>query len=169
MVPLLGLAFLSFVASSLYTAGVEGIQYHHRNIYESWLIGWVVWTVAAASLIIMFFVEVVLLKIGKGYKLPSVSLLAASTWNLLIGEITFFSDPFSCGFQYQVPPDRMFPNSLYYFALTFGLLLAGIAAIKFESIDGRFVKLARRMCLLNGILALLGVLYMSLSGCIMTP
>lgn len=165
IVPVLGLTFLSLVASLLYTIGVEDMQYYHRNIYESWLIGWVVWAVAAAALVIMFVVEIVLLKIGRAYKFPSVALVAASTWNLLIGAVTYFSDPFGCGFQSRVPLDRMFPNSLYYAALTFGLLLAGIAAIKFNSIDGRFVKLARRMCLLNGILALLGLVLLSFSGC----
>lgn len=164
--PLLGLAFLAFFASSLYALGVEDIQYYHRNIYEPWLIGWVVWTVAVLALLIMLVAEVILMKLGRVYKLPSVSLLAASTWNLLIGAATFFPDPFPCGFQSVVTPARMFPDSLYYAALTFGLLLAGIAAIKFNSIDGRLVRLARRMCLLNGILALAGVVLMSLSGCL---
>jgi hypothetical protein len=166
ILPVLGLTALSLFASSLYATGIEDIQYYHRNIYWPWLIGWIVWAVAAAALVIAFVVEVVLVKIGRAYKFPSVSLLIASTWNLLIGEVTFFYDyPFQCGFEFDVPPSRIFSNSMYYVAMTFGLLLAGIAAIKFNSIDGGFVKLAKRTCLLNGILALLGMVPMFLTAC----
>jgi hypothetical protein len=166
IIPLLGLICLYLSAASVYALGIEWTQYYHRNIYEPWFIGQAVWAVAAVALAIMFVVELVLIKLGKVYKFPSVALVVASTWNLLIGEATFFLKPLGCGFQSSVPPESTVATSLYIAAMTLGLLLAGIAAIKFNSIDGGFVKLARRMCFLNGILALAGLFVISVSGCI---
>ena len=186
IVPFLGLAFLTFIASSLYSVG-SGEYYLHlyrTNIYATFLIGEIVWAVAAGSLVLLFAIEMILRKIGIGYNIPAISLVAASAWNLPLGALAFSTNPMSCG--WYVNPDDRFLASLYLTAVTFGLLLAGTAAIKFNSIEGgrvslalkegasvgfsqiesANVKLARRLCLLNGILALLGLLFLSLQQCL---
>jgi len=185
IVPTLGLLFLAYNAHAIYLRGIEDIEYYNKNLNETMWIGAVVWAVAAGALVFLFAIEIILRRMGKGYKLPAVALVAAGTWNLLLGAITFFTDPLPCSFTI-VEPNLIPSASLYLAALTFGLLLSGIAAVKFNSIEGRrvstllvevelydfdlmgrgFVRLAKWMCLLNGILALLGTLLVSFSGCL---
>jgi len=185
LVPAIVLLVQASGAYSMYARGIENTAYHGRNLNETMWIGAVVWTVAAAALGFLFLMDIVLRKIGKGYKVSAAALVAAGTWNLLLGSIGFFANPFPCGLIILDPQEIPYA-ALYLAAITFGLLLVGIAAIKFNSIEGArvnpllveiepydfermgrgAVRLARWMCLINGILAMFGLLFLDLSGCL---
>ena len=166
IIPAAVLYLMSRAAFQIYSENSYTIRYYGRNIYEPLLIGGVIWAVAAGALAAMLFIEAILRMYGKGYDLPSVTVALAGAWNLLLGLFAFAAQPFGCGLSGHITPEMRLPDALYLTAITFGLLLAGIGAIKYRSFKGPSGTAARVMCYVNGILAVLGALYVFTNGCI---
>lgn len=158
IIPAAWLAFMSRAVFCTYENGLHSIDRYGRNIFEPLLIGGVVWAVAAGALAAMLFIEAVFRLYGKGYDIPSVAVALAGAWNLLLGFVGFAGNPFPCGLFAHIAPERVFPGALYLTAITFGLLLAGIGAIKHESFKGSPGTLVKVMCLMNGIAAAQGTI-----------
>jgi len=169
IIPAALLYLMSRAAFWTYNNSHYSIRDFGRNIYEPYWIGVVVWAVAAGALAAMLLVEAVLRMRGKAYEFPAMSLVLAGIWNIFMGLLGFAEDPFACGLSGYVPPDARVHGALFLAAITFGLLLAGIGAIKSRSLKGPLASAARVICLINGILAALGAIYVFfLTGCLTT-